>query len=137
MKILTVVSLLIAPAFTVTVKERLQVASRQDVEYPYEMEGDGVNNDLPYEVVDDGVGDHEEWEYGVDEPMDDYYYPDGGVGTHNYEIPSTPPEEPKPVKCLEIHYVYLPGEKGPTGPPGDKGEDGQDGAPGEEGDVGI
>ena len=46
--------------------------------------------------------------------MDDYYYPDDGVAEHpEYEIPSTPPEAPQPVKCLEIHYVYLPGAQGP------------------------
>ena len=116
MKILTVVSLLIAPAFTVSVKERLQVTSRQSTDYAYV--DDVVNADLPYEVVEDGDGgvgeDVDAYDYGDDmgvgeEVVDDYYYPDGGVEAPEFEIPTNPPEAPKPVKCLEIHYVYLPG----------------------------
>ena len=123
MKILTVVSLLLAPAFTVSVRERLQLSSRQDdygvteadypvleEELPYEvvndhpdMEYDDVPMEEDYPVEDDGVEMHDDYGYHDDAPADDYEYP----------AVSPPTEEPHPVKCLEIRYVYLPGEEGP------------------------
>ena len=111
MKILTVVSLLLAPAFTVSVKDRLQMASLQDdyPEYPEDHAGDypGTGDDYPM----------------YDEPPTDDY-------------PTYPPEEVEPVKVIEYRYIYVPGAPGPQGPAGYDGEDGEDGNKGPTGEPG-
>ena len=103
MKILSVVALLFAPAFSVSLKEKLQ-ATAMSMQDSYGQGVEEVSNleDLPFIAV----GDQDYKVLGADEPC--------------CHVQGEPLDPTKiiPTETFEITYVYYKAEPGPTGPAG-------------------
>ena len=131
MKILPAALLLIAPAYSVSVKHRVKAyLAQQDGDMgdylddlKYDVVGDNVQDSSEYhthEETTEVVGDGEDGDDYIDHSYPEYDYGEltdmDGHNKHNCYETHKSCDGVCPDKHIEIRYIYVPGESGVQGP---------------------